>query len=145
MTAQTDTSRPTRLCDSCGQVDDHPRHVHALGPGATPTSPEVAARALAAAQGEEQTASIIRQVQDTTTQVKHLDCCAQDGCPDGSCSIIHEATSAPSDEPLRGQELVQHLTSGEVDSVGNDLNAQRTTEAQVDAESQANNQSEGDR
>lgn len=29
------SDRPLRLCDVCGQLDDHPRHVQNLGPRGT--------------------------------------------------------------------------------------------------------------
>jgi hypothetical protein len=35
---------------------------------------------------------------------KHIDCCAKDGCPDGSCPVaLEESNNA------QGQELIHHL------------------------------------
>jgi hypothetical protein len=39
--------RPMRMCDSCGQIDDHPRHVHGTGEGEANTTPEIIGAALA--------------------------------------------------------------------------------------------------
>lgn len=96
--------RPMRMCDSCGQVDDHPRHVHGVESGAA-TNPEVAAAAVEAAAPEDK-AAIIAQIQDQTTVMKHMDCCRADGCPDGSCNIVTAGA-----EDKRGSALVKHLTS----------------------------------
>ena len=41
--------------------------------------------------------------------VPHLDCCAERGCPDGSCPITRGAAPAK----LRGAELGAHLCSEE--------------------------------
>lgn len=108
-----------RMCDSCGQVDDHPRHVHGLGPGEEPTPPEVAAKAIEAAVGSSDLAAIIAHSQDKTTAMKHLDCCAADGCPDGSCDALRSVGA----EELKGDDLKSFLTSGDVDHVGKELSA----------------------
>lgn len=97
--------RPHRMCDSCGGVDDHPRHVLATAPGESPTSPEVAEKALAAATEAGDQQNILAQIMDTSTVVKHMDCCAADGCPDGSCdSILKESKGK------KGAQLVKFLT-----------------------------------
>ena len=136
--------RPVRMCDSCGGVDTAPRHVHGVGPGQSPTDPAVADKALANA-GDAHRAAILQQILNTDTQVKHLDCCASDGCPDGSCNLIHKNSPAKTNgqdpahesDVLRNDDLLAYLQSGAADSVGSDLNAQRTTNAQVDQESRA--------
>lgn len=132
----TDT-RPYRLCDSCGQVDQDPRHVYGVAPDQSPTQPNIEADAVkaAAAQGDDALAAILTQVRDASTQLKHMDCCAADGCPDGSCSAIHTATSGDTpivgskltsdDGVVRGAELIDFLASGAVDDVGTKLNDQR--------------------
>lgn len=102
-------ARPLRMCDSCGGVDDHPRHVYALGPDQNPTSDEVASKALDNAVGEDRL-TILKQIRDVFTQQKHLDCCRADGCPDGTC---YQVTAGAED--LRGMELVAHLTKPQED------------------------------
>lgn len=97
--------RPMRMCDVCGVVDDHPRHVfaHAVGDGAT--APEIAAIAVQSASTEDAPA-ILAQIQDSSTTMRHMDCCRSVGCPDGTCN---EVTAGAEDK--RGPALVKHLTS----------------------------------
>lgn len=99
--------RPVRMCDSCGGVDDHPRHVIGYAPEDAVTAAEVGAKAIESAPAEHR-AAIIAQVQDTTTTMKHMDCCRTDGCPDGTCYVV---TSGAEDK--RGNALVKHLTAQE--------------------------------
>lgn len=101
-----DEKRPMRMCDSCGQVDDHPRHVFATADGDGVTDSTIGAKALRAAS-EEDFEAILAQVQDGATIQKHMDCCRADGCPDGSCNAVTAGA-----EDLRGADLVEHLTSG---------------------------------
>lgn len=68
----TTEDRPIRPCDVCGISDDHPRHVHDLGP---------------------------------VNQLRHMDCCREAGCPDGSCDQLVAAGA----EDLRGPALVEYL------------------------------------
>lgn len=102
--------RPMRMCDSCGLIDDHPRHVFAHNVGDAVTSPEVSVKVMTAAtslDSEVDKAAVIAQVQDTATVMKHMDCCRADGCPDGTCN---EVTAGAEDK--RGNALVRHLTGG---------------------------------
>lgn len=124
-------ARPVRMCDGCGGVDDHPRHTHGLGPeDPNPTSPEIAK--LAIENAGEHLEAIITQVRDVATQVKHMDCCRADGCPDGTCHLVTAGV-----EDLRGYDLVDHLVNrpGEVlrggvvvDADGNPVTATTTKE-----------------
>lgn len=100
--ADTET-RPVRMCDSCGGVDDHPRHVFAHAPGDAPTSDEVAEKALQNASPENYR-EILRQVRDDSVSQKHMDCCAADGCPDGTCDLVRQGA-----EDKKGHDLVEHL------------------------------------
>ena len=91
--------RALRVCDLCGGVDDHPRHVIAgtvprnlstgengevsPGPFGGP-SDEIIDRVLDAAPRDER-ARLLRELQDTTSSDRHLDCCAAAGCPTGTC------------------------------------------------------------
>lgn len=104
-----------RMCDSCGGVDDHPRHVHGLGEGEEPTSPAVAKKALENAGGDND--AVLAHVYDKATQMKHLDCCQADGCPDGSCDVILAGDA----KGLKGKDLRSHLISGSVNHVGWEL------------------------
>lgn len=97
-------SRPLRGCDTCGQVDDHPRHVFAHAEGDGATSPEVASKMIDNAPAEVR-AAILAHVQDSTTTYRHLDCCREAGCPDGTCNKV--TTGA---ETKKGDALVKHLT-----------------------------------
>lgn len=130
----TDTARPIRMCESCGGVDDHPRHVHGTADGDSPTSVEAATLAgeYAFSLGDPEVArTVMAQIQNTSTQVKHLDCCARDGCPDTSCVVIHELAPGSSvnqafefgdgDGVTRGDDLLSFLTSGSIDHVGTEL------------------------
>ena len=71
--------RPIRPCDLCGQEDDHPRHM------------------VAVAVGEDA----------EFEQIRHLDCCASAGCPDGSCERLLAGYSGTS-----GADLLHHLMEG---------------------------------
>lgn len=122
MADATTTTRPYRLCDSCGGVDDHPRHVHGLGPdGPNPTA--VKAALAAVGNAGDNLEDILVQIQDVSTQVKHQDCCRTDGCPDGSCYEI----GALGGEGKIGEELLAVLESGQIDHVGDELNAARNS------------------
>lgn len=100
----SDDQRPVRMCDSCGGVDNHPRHVFATGPDDGASLAEVGAKAIENAAAEDR-AAIIAQAQDTSTIMKHMDCCRADGCPDGTC---YQVTAGAEDK--RGPALVKHLT-----------------------------------
>ena len=109
------TGAPLRVCDICGGVDTHPRHVigHADG-----DAPEVDKDILARIIENEDLASTDRaaavaDIVDRTLQLRHMDCCRSVGCPDGTCDLI-AATGAGD---LRGEELREHLTSGAVDNL----------------------------
>jgi len=45
---------------------------------------------------------------DGGTHTRHMDCCREAGCPDGTCDEVTKGA-----EKLRGDELVQHLTRSE--------------------------------
>jgi hypothetical protein len=78
--SETDT-RPFRLCEACGQVDDHPRHVVATAPGDGATPPELAEKALnEAAEAGYPLQALLLQLRDDAVLEKHMDCCAADGC-----------------------------------------------------------------
>lgn len=100
-------TRPIRMCDSCGQVDDHPRHVFAHAPGDGSTDATVGVQALDAAPDEASKAAVITHIKDDSTTMRHMDCCRQAGCPDGTCNVVTAGA-----ESKRGDALVKHLTKG---------------------------------
>lgn len=98
--------RPLRMCDSCGGVDDHPRHVFAYAEGDGETEAVVASEAIGNTSKED-LPTILAQIADRSTTMKHMDCCRADGCPDGTCNEVTKGA-----ETLRGSALVKHLTKG---------------------------------
>lgn len=112
----SDNDRPQRQCDVCGQVDDHPRHRVVFGAQDNPPPVDqdlietvIANNSLSARDRS----IIIRSINDPTDQLRHIDCCAQVGCPDGSCDAIRRTGA----EKLRGPKLLAHLTSGKVNDL----------------------------
>lgn len=97
--------QPTRMCDVCGGVDDHPRHVYGRVAGDAQTDPEVAKLALSKASPDD-VAGVIAHIQDNTTTMRHMDCCRDAGCPDGTCNLVTAGA-----EDKKGSALRKHLTS----------------------------------
>ena len=102
--------RPVRICDVCGGVDDHPRHTIAYPVGQAPApDPEVFKKIVANLGdriGTDVGAACIQDFYDTTVQLRHMDCCREVGCYDGTCNVV--TTGA---EDLRGPDLQAHLES----------------------------------
>lgn len=103
--------RAYRVCDGCGKVDDHPRHVIAGAPDAyPPPSDELVAKTLASARDlgldELTVARLARDLLSTASLDFHFDCCRQRGCPTGSCD---QQTAGAED--LRGADLLEHLVA----------------------------------
>lgn len=102
--------RALRVCDLCGGVDDHPRHVIAGTPGrqnitiAAP-SDDILTKVMTAAP-EAERGRLVRELMDTSSTDRHMDCCRDAGCPDGSCN-----TQTAGAEDLRGAALLDHLVS----------------------------------
>jgi hypothetical protein len=109
VTANIGGGRRLRVCDLCGGVDDHPRHVVAGSiPGdavAPQISQDIADRVLEAAPREDAT-RLLRDLYDPSTSDRHMDCCRQAGCPDGTCDLVTAGA-----ENKRGAALLKHLTS----------------------------------
>lgn len=98
-------ARPLRICDVCGVVDDHPRHLHSAGAGEIEVNGANLRRVLADDSLDADTkARIVEDIVDTTTQLRHPQCCKAVGCPDGSCNLL------PDD--LHGAALLEHIESG---------------------------------
>jgi hypothetical protein len=107
--------RPLRVCDSCGAVDDHPRHSPVgAEPGHTATSgpsDAVIARVTAEAPPEE-LGRLLRDLMDTTTVDKHLDCCVADGCPLPADDPSNCNNRLRGSDGATGADLLAHLAKG---------------------------------
>ena len=101
-----EVARPLRGCDVCGGVDDHPRHVYDYAPGDAVTPDEVATKMLDNAPAEAK-AAIFKHIRDDSTAYRHMDCCREAGCPDGTCDQMTAGA-----ESLKGDALVKHLSKG---------------------------------
>lgn len=89
------SDRPLRICDVCGGVDDHPRHMLAASPGEIPVNQANLSKVLADESLDPDTkAAVIADIVDTTTQLRHMDCCRLTGCPDGTCNSLPSLTGA---------------------------------------------------
>lgn len=97
--------RRLRLCDVCGGLDDHPRHVTGLPGGATGGAPD---QAFLDALPDGCPAYAIAELLDPTTYVRHMDCCAAQGC-----SICKETEAVHGG--LRGDALLENILGGAVD------------------------------
>lgn len=119
MSSDIGGGRPLRVCDLCGQVDDHPRHsIAGTVPGQGnfgPSSEEIGARVVRAvnAAPEDQRSRLLRDFYDTTTSDRHLDCCAAAGCPLPADDPLHCANRTRGAEGKTGKALLAHLTKGQ--------------------------------
>ncbi|GGN86366.1 hypothetical protein GCM10010112_67850 [Actinoplanes lobatus] len=96
--------RPTRVCDTCGLVDDHPRHTIGADPGRDDRpGQDVIAIVLGSDHSPEIKALAVAQLVEPGLY-RHLDCCRAVGCPDGTCN-----TQTAGAETLRGGALLTHL------------------------------------
>lgn len=96
-------TRPVRVCDICGGVDDHPRHV--LGgsdPGAFPVVNRDAVRSVMrnADLTDDVKEQAVGDLSDMSSQYRHMDCCRAVGCPTGDCDRVPD---------LRGSDLVDAI------------------------------------
>lgn len=104
MAANIGEGRVLRVCDLCGGVDDHPRHVIAGTERDAFTRPpdEILNKVLDAAPAEDR-ARLVNDLLDTTSSDRHLDCCAAAGCPSGTCGP--QVAGAPG----TGKKMLNHL------------------------------------
>lgn len=94
--------RAKRLCDLCGGYDDHPRHVQAVLPGTAGAAPD---GTFLAALPDGVAATAIGELMDSSTVVRHLDCCAAAGC--SSCADV-----VAQHDGLTGDALTAAITEG---------------------------------
>jgi hypothetical protein len=99
---------PYRVCDKCHQIDQAPRHQ--LGLAGSPEeqvtySQELTDKLLDASDGDrKKTRAVMAHVQDRATVLKHLDCCAEDGCVD--CNAALADPDHPFDGETKNDDLV---------------------------------------
>lgn len=103
--------RALRVCDLCGGVDDHPRHIIAGAADAfDPPTDEIVTSVLdnaAAAEVDAHTlARLLRDLHSVAAQDRHMDCCRGVGCPTGACD--QQTAGAPD---KTGAQLLKHLVS----------------------------------
>jgi hypothetical protein len=93
--------RALRVCDICGGVDDHPRHVLAGGlPGQfPPPTAETLQHVMDTAPSAER-GRLALELMDTGSSDRHMDCCRTAGCPTGQCDKLPD---------LIGADLVKHI------------------------------------
>ncbi|GAA0528748.1 hypothetical protein GCM10010172_06690 [Paractinoplanes ferrugineus] len=96
--------RELRICDACGGVDDHPRHVI---DGQQPSGiaiPELLVDAIIDSSPQGERSRLLADLYDRTTLQLHRDCCRSLGCPNGDCDELTQGA-----EELRGSDLLAHL------------------------------------
>jgi hypothetical protein len=101
--------RPIRVCDTCGLVDDHPKHVAQHYSQAEATI--ILKTANRTDLPEEVKKQALAELVDAGTMTRHMDCCRAQGCPDGSCDTLVDKGK----DHLRGAELVELLESGQME------------------------------
>jgi hypothetical protein len=105
--ANIGNGRALRVCDLCGGVDDHPRHVLAGQlPGTYQRPGDDIVAQVAKHAPKTELGRLLAELFDTGTSDRHMDCCRAAGCPTGACD---EQTVGA--EELRGADLLQHLTA----------------------------------
>lgn len=107
---QAAEGRILRSCDVCGQVDDHPRHVFATG-GIEGLEQKVNADAVQAAYDTKgidtrDLVRIVRELEDTTSFQRHMDCCRSAGCPSGDCNNAPTKTGHALVEAITGEKVL---------------------------------------
>lgn len=102
MTVPTEGVAPLlRVCDLCGQVDDHPRHTFGgPQPNMFRQAPDDIVNKVLDAAPADQRARLLRDLMDTSSLDLHKDCCRDAGCPTGTCNDELDEVGE-----LRGPEL----------------------------------------
>lgn len=104
------TERFMRLCDMCGGYDNYPRHVVNLPGGSVDAVPS---HAFLSSLPDGCSALAIAELMDSTTYVRHINCCAE-----GGCLICVETLNVVGG--VSGDELTAAITSGAVDHLSTD-------------------------
>jgi hypothetical protein len=131
--------RPVRVCDVCGGIDDHPRHVIAGDPGTHAPSPAIVRAVVDGGQAypPEVANALLEDLLDTSSQNRHLDCCRSVGCPGGSCDVAGELVDGAAG--LRGADLLAHLVDNR-DQLQAAASAKGHAEQEADVAAQAADQ-----
>lgn len=104
--------RLLRVCDLCGGVDDHPRHIDAgllrTDVYAPPTGEIVrAVQANSSSLPQADQDRLLADLLDTSSSDRHIDCCAAAGCPNGLCDVQVAAGAGSK----TGKAMVSYLMS----------------------------------
>lgn len=78
--------------------------MYGWGPGQGVTPPDMAEQMIENAPPEAVDA-ITAYTEDSSTTMRHINCCAQAGCPDGTCTTIVADSGG-----LEGDELLAYIT-----------------------------------
>ena len=102
--------RVLRVCDLCGGVDDHPRHVIAGQQGEAFRAPpgEILRKVidLSADLPRDDQDRLLSDLMDTSSSDRHLDCCAAAGCPTDTCGPQIVGAKGP------GKAMLTHIMGG---------------------------------
>jgi hypothetical protein len=99
------SNRSLRVCEACGGVDDHPRHIHAaLNSADQAVNHDLVRSVLKMNLAEGDETRILNDLYDQSSITLHMDCCAMRGCPTGACG----ATLAENGGRTR-EALVQYV------------------------------------
>lgn len=103
--------RPLRVCDLCGGVDDHPRHVIAgpVGAAIFDAPDDGIINAVIANAPTDLRARLISDLLDPATRDRHLDCCAAAGCPLDADDPASCGTRTAGAAGKTGANLLAHL------------------------------------
>lgn len=120
----TDPGTPTpllRVCDLCGGVDPDPRHViaGAVRDAFPRVADNIVDKVLAAAPDAHK-GRLLRELLDTAASDRHLQCCRDAGCPNGTCDLVLQDV----DDEVIGDELRAHLTENS-DAIADRVNGDR--------------------
>lgn len=123
-TANIGKGRLLRACDLCGKVDDHPRHgIAGTATGEVfPAPTATIVRSVITNTPPEDLDRVLAALLDTTSTDRHLDCCRDAGCPDGSCYLYTRGA-----ESKRGAALHSHLmklTAADVERLAREIVAE---------------------
>lgn len=100
--------QPLRGCELCGQVDDAPRHVISTPPGESGVPPvDMIKSMILAGLPDESLAAML----DDSTQVRHMDCCAAEGCPAEPGARCGDPERAGSGK--KNDDLLLHIAGSE--------------------------------